>query len=257
MWKPAVLAIMLAACGAQLGDHAGGGQVDASGSGSGSGSGMPDAAGAVTPDAAPDAPACFNGRTVFLDFDGVTLTQAGTTDSTKNYAAWIGVTSAVIPQYQAGVANRATLIQNITDGVRATLSGYPVTVVTTRPAAGPYTMIAFGGTKTIVGSTYGYATSDHDCGDLVKSDVGWVSDTVPQTIVISTAVGTIGWALGLQGTTDVNDCMCGWASACSSTSNTCTLGTAQATGTSTSPATTCPGLTVQDEQAAFQTAFCQ
>jgi len=115
----------------------------------------------------------------------------------------------------------------------------------------------FGGTKTTVGTNYGYATGDHDCGDLVKNDVGWVSDTVPANIVVPVTVGTIGWALGLQGTTDTSDCMCGWANSCQWAGTTCTLGAQVATTPSNSPATTCQGMATQDETAAFHAAFCQ
>jgi hypothetical protein len=252
MWR-AFLAVFAISCGAHVDDSGGDGlTVDApsalppdasaiapgggSGSGSGSGSGT--------------TPACSS-RVVYLNFGGVTLTH-GATDSTTNSAAWIGVTTATVPAYGA-TAN----IASITSGVQSALSQFPVTVVTQRPTSGQYVMIAFGGTKTAVGTGYGYATGDHDCGDLVKNDVGWVSDTVPANIVVPVTVGTIGWALGLQGTTDTSDCMCGWANNCQWSGTTCTLHAQIATTSSNSPATTCAGLATQDETAAFHTAFCQ
>ncbi|MGE5184259.1 MAG: hypothetical protein ACM31C_19455 [Acidobacteriota bacterium] len=258
MWRAIVGLSLLAACnGAQLHDAI----VD------GGGGAKPDSSGTTAidaPSSSIDAPAdaattasCNNGRVVYLNFDGVTITQAATSDATQNLASWIGVTTANVPPYHSGNTNRAAQITNITTTVQSILSQYPITVVTTRPAAGPYVMIAFGGTNQTVGSNYTYATSYHDCGDLVKSDVGWVSDTVPNSIVANTAVGTIGWSLGLQGTTDSNDCMCAWASTCTPSSTPCTLGTNETTGTSKTPATTCPGLNPQNEQAAFHAAFCQ
>jgi hypothetical protein len=248
--------LFAAACNAQLGHSLvdagpGGASNDARGD-------TNDAPNPVAADAAADAaPTCSNGRVVYLDFDGQAITQATTTDATHNQARWIGVATANVPPYHLGNTNRNGQISNITTGVRAALAQFPITVVTTRPATGPYVMIVFGGSSNTVGTNYGYATGDHDCGDLVKSDVGWVSDSVPNSIVTNVAVGTIGWVLGLQGTIDPNDCMCGWATSCQWASSTCTLGTAEATGTSGSPATTCPGLNPQDEQAAFHTAFCQ
>lgn len=259
----ACLALLVAACnGAQLGS----GLVDAGPGGSnGGGVDAPDGTGVIIDapgggtmiDAPTTTASCNNGRVVFLNFDGVTITQGATTDATQNVASWIGVTTAKVPAYHATASNRNGQISNITAGVQAALAQFPITVVTTRPAAGPYVMIAFGGSSNTVGTNYGYATGNHDCGDLVKSDVGWVSDSTPNSIVANVAVGTIGWGLGLQGSTDPNDCMCGWAASCQWNSTTCTLGTNVTTGTSSSPATTCPGLNPQNEQAAFHTAFCQ
>ena len=256
MWRASI--VLLCACNAQLGhtlaDAGPGGsqQTDAPAGGT-----IVDAPGGNVMIDAPAAASCNNGRVVYLNFDGVTITQASTSDATQNHASWIGVTTANIPPYHATSSNRNGQISNITTTVQSILASYPITVVTTRPASGPYVMIAFGGTNQTVGSNYTYATSYHDCGDLVKSDVGWVSDTTPNSIVANTAVGTIGWSLGLQGTTDPNDCMCAWATHCTPNSTPCTLGTNQTTGTSLSPATTCPGLNPQDEHAAFDTAFCK
>jgi hypothetical protein len=250
--------LLLVACNARLGTP------------SGSNATIDDAASVPTrEDAAPiepmdapiaiDAPlaACFNGRVIYLAFEGVTLTQAATDDATQNHAQWIGVPTATVPPYHQGSATRAADITSVTDAVRTILSGFPVTVVTTRPTDGSYVLVALGGTKTTVGTTYGYATSYHDCGDLTKNDVAWVSDTVPATKVADYVVGAIGWALGLQGTNDPGDCMCEWANACVQSTAHCTLHGPIAVTASTSPATTCPGLTTQDETAAFHQAFCQ
>jgi hypothetical protein len=252
MWR-ALLAFVLVGCGASLDDSSSPQtMVDAPTS-----MNQADApSNANPPDAPADAPACFNGRVVYLNFDGAMLAQ-GATDSTRGQAAWIGVTSASVAPYKTGVANRATLIANITSGVQMALSQYPITVVTTRPTSGQYSMVVFGGSRTDVGTNYTYATGDHDCGDTVKNDVGWLSDAVPDNLVVPTTIGTIGWGLGLQGTQTTDDCMCGWANGCQPAGTTCSLHAHIATTTSSSPATTCAGLSTQDERAAFNTAFCQ
>jgi hypothetical protein len=212
-----------------------------------------------TDDADPSAPmSCSsNGRFVYLAFEGVTLVQATTDDATQNQAQWLGVATAVVPPFHQMSATRDQEIATITTNVSSILADFPITVVTTRPASGPYVLIAFGGTKATVGTSYGSATGNHDCGDLIKSDVGWVSDTVPTETVATHAVGAIGWVLGLQGTTDPGDCMCGWANGCVRGTSQCTLHGALPTTMSNIPATTCPGMTTQDEHAAFQQAFCQ
>ena len=212
----------------------------------------------------PDAPsggACGNHRMVYLSFEGVTLTYAATSDSTQNYASWINNTTSVVPPWHDGSGTRTTDIQTIVDGVKSRLANTPITVVTTRPASGPYVMVAFGGQKTgnggTVGTTYGGATNEHDCGDLVKNDIGWISDSPSVSYAQDLAIGAIGWGLGLNGTNDPTDCMCAWANNCSSANGACTLSSSIATTTSSSPATTCPNQNPQNEVAAFTTKFCQ
>jgi hypothetical protein len=252
MWRCALLASLAAGCGAQLSDGAADSSHPIVDAPPGT---QPDSSTPPIVDAPSAPPACANGRVVYLAFEGETITYAATTDATANQASWIGVNTANVPPYHQSNTNRNTQITNITNGVTAVLSSYPITVVTQRPTSGSYVMVVFGGSNQTVGSNYTYATANHDCGDVVKSDVGWVSDQVPNSIVVPTTIGTIGWALGLQGTNDPGDCMCGWATNCSP-SSTCTLGTNETTGNSLSPATTCPGLNPQNEQAAFQAAFC-
>jgi hypothetical protein len=208
-------------------------------------------------DGAPDAPAaCFNGRVVYLNFEGVSLTK-GTSDATQNRASWMNKPTGAAPAYRAGDGNRLTLIQQITDGITAQLSGFPVTVVRTRPATGPYVMIVFGGAAAQVGSDYGGAVNQLDCDDSEKSDVAWLSDNVGSVQRnVNFAVGAIGFGLGLTATSDPNGCMCGWANNCNSNNGApCRLSTTIARD----PAATqlCAGVTSQDEVAAFSTAFCE
>jgi hypothetical protein len=248
----AVIALV-AGCGAQLGTSSNNNQAQPDAS-NGSNSGPIVDAPVNSPDA-PAAPLCANNRVVYLSFEGETLTQ-GATDSTQNHVSWIGVATATVPAFRPGLTNRATEIQNIVDGVKSRLAGTPIQVVTTRPATGPYVMIVFGGSNQDVGSQYTYATSDHDCGDLVKNDVGWVSDAPSLSYVPDLVVGAIGWGLGLQGTNDPGDCMCGWANGCSSNPGACSLSPSIAT-TPSSGNTTCAGQNPQNEVAAFSTQFCQ
>ena len=104
---------------------------------------------------------------------------------------------------------------------------------------------------------YSYATNEHDCGDLVKNDVGWISDEPSVSYVQDLVIGTIGWGVGLNGTNDPTDCMCAWANNCDSAAGACTLSASIASTTSSSPATTCPNQNPQNEIAAFSTKFCQ
>jgi hypothetical protein len=258
MVKLLALLALVAGCEASLGsgDNNGGGGVDAAGSGSET---FFDAAVQQQMDAAP--PACANGRKVFLNFDGVTLTKAATTDATTNTVAWMTNTSAVVPAYHTGVAGRAAEITAITDGVKARLSALPLEVVTTRPASGPYVMVVMGGNNTTnggtIGSQYSFATADHDCGDTVKNDIAWVADLPAATYAPDLVVGGLGWAVGLNGTNDTSGCMCGWANGCAEDSAVaCTL-SASIASTTSSGNTTCPNQNPQNEIAALSTGFCQ
>lgn len=213
----------------------------------------------TTPDAANAA--CPNGRKVYLNFDGVTLARATTSDARTNQASWLTNTSAAIPPWHQGSGTRTSDIQTIVTGVKSRLAMTPIEIVTQRPATGTYVMVVFGGQRTsdggTVGTPYSLATNEHDCGDGVKADVGWVSDVASVSYAQDLAVGAIGWGLGLNGTTSPTDCMCGWANNCDSASGACTLSASIATTTSQSPATTCANQNPQNELAAFSTKFCQ
>ena len=256
MVKLVALLALVAGCEANLGSGDGNGTPDASGSGNGS---MFDAA--VQQQADAQAPACANGRKVYLNFEGVTLTQAATSDSLTNKAAWMTNASAVVPAYHTGVAGRDAEITSIVDGVKARLSALPLDIVTTRPTSGPYVMVVLGGNNTTnggtIGSAYSYGTSDHDCGDAVKNDVAWVADLPAVTYAPDLVIGAIGWAVGLNGTNDPNGCMCGWANSCAEASAVaCTL-SASIASTTSSGNTTCANQNPQNEIAALSTGFCQ
>jgi hypothetical protein len=240
------LALVLASgCGAQVNTHASNQTVDAS-----PGSSVNPVIDAPIPADAP-APTCANGRVVYLNFDGQMLVRGGTSDATTNTAAWLGGTSKTVPAFHpTGLTDRAGTIQTIVDSVKNELSATPIQVVTTRPSAGPYVMIVLGGSPSNVG-TNNDATTDHDCGDLVKSDLGWISDSFDPSVVPDVIMGTIGYGLGLDGTADQTDCMCGWENNCRYT-GACTLSMSIAT----SQLFTCQTGT-QNEVAAFTTLFCQ
>jgi hypothetical protein len=260
-----VLAVALFGCSATLGDdpigatvvdagdNGGGGGGSGSGSGSGNGSGS---GSGMQPDAG-TASACANGRKLYLNFDGVTLTRATPSDSTQNKVSWMSNATATVPPWHQGSGTRANDIATIVAGVKSRLSTLPIEVVTQRPASGPYVMVVFGGDRTIVGTTYSFATNEHDCGDLVKNDVGWISDEPNVSYTQDLVIGTVGWGVGLNGTNEPTDCMCAWANNCESASGACTLSASIASTNSSSPATTCPNQNPQNEIAAFSTGFCQ
>jgi hypothetical protein len=249
MRRAVVMTLALcAACEARIGATGDDNGVDASPTGDGSGS-----------DAAPgiDAPACFNGRVVFLSFEGETLTKGATSDATSNHASWMQITSGTAPPYHAGGSNRTAEIQAIVDGVTAQLSGFPIIVVTTRPTSGQYVMIVYGGTPQQVGSRFNGAVQQLDCGDATRNDVAWVADNVtPNQKIVNFSIGAIGFGLGLTATLTTTDCMCGWDNACiSDNTAACTL--TQGITRDPNANQKCNGLVSQDETTTFSAAFCQ
>jgi hypothetical protein len=250
-----VLVLLLAGCQARLGGHSVGGNDDvdaANGGGGGGGSGS-NAGGGV--DAAIDGPAaCASGRVVFLQFEGAALTQATTaSDATTNQAVWLGVGSATLPQFRPGATDRATQIADTVADIKTALAGFPdIAVVTTRPAAGPYFMIGFGGAHQTVNVPYTYAVNRLDCGDTAtKSDVAWVFEAAesPQRAA-NFAVGSLLFGLGATGTTNPNDCMCGWLTNCQASTNACTI------STSIDSAGGCSGVTNPVDETTYLAKFC-
>jgi hypothetical protein len=257
------IGLLALGCGARIGDsdQDNGFRTDAS-----SGGGNVDAANGSSSDASnaqPDAGnvACPNNRKVYLEFNGVTLTQAATSNALTNLASWINNGTSQIPSWRPNSGTRAQDIANVIAGVKSRLANTPIEVVMTKPTTGPFVMIVFGGARTAdggsVGTPWSGATNEHDCGDVVKSDIGWVAENVSIANAQDFAVGAIGWGLGLNGTTDPNGCMCNWANTCQSAAGACTLSASIASTTSLAPGTTCPNQNPQNEVAAFSTKFCQ
>ena len=220
--RAAYIALVAAGCSARLGAAS---QI---GGDAGSDSTSIDAA-TVTPldaGALDAANACASGRVVYLSFEGQTLTHAGTSDATANKASWLGVGSGTLAKFRPNAADRTTQIQAVVAGLTATVHTIAptITFVTTRPAAGPYVMVGFGGSKDDVGVPYTDAVSHLDCGDSNKSDVAWIFEAESSTIaVVNGAAGALAFGLGATGTTDPDDCMCGWLTDCVSSTIPCTF----------------------------------
>src|SRR5947207_1730169 len=177
--------------------------------------------------------------------------------ATHSLASWMTISPGTAPPYRLGAANRNALIAAITDGVRTQLSQFPITVTTARPLPGTsYVMIVFGGVRGDVGSNFGGGVNTLDCGDTRPNDLAWISDNVPAPqAAINTAIGAIGFGLGLTATTDPKDCMCSWDNGCQRDNTVpCKLGSPIARDPTANQL--CPDLTPQDEVAAFRTAFC-
>ena len=238
----------------EVGDDASGCGSDG-GSNNGDGGNGSDGSNTSTIDAPPDAMPCTS-TLVYLDFDGVTLTQAAT-DGTMNQASWLPNATAVIPQFQPTSNTRTQVMAAIKKDLQLSLGGFPVDVVTARPAAGSYTLVAIGGSEaTNVGFSSNFAAyAGYDCGNLIPNDVVWVTDSAllaPQDVA-DFIVGGIGLGVGLSGTTDVNNCLCSWGgTTCTPASTACTL------SSSITSMAHCSGEAEPENQvAAFEHTFCE
>ena len=224
----------------------------------GSGSSTGEDAGLVQSDAATAdaAVVCTQARSVYLNFEGQTLTKATASDATTNKAAWLNKATGTAPAFRANSGNRAADITQITNGITAALAAIPVDVVTTRPTTGAYMMVVFGGTAAQIGSDFGGAVQKLDCGNLVTSDVAWVADGVtPNQRVINFALGAIGFGVGLTATTETGDCMCGWDNQCQQSTAQCTFSASIARDPAANQL--CPNVTTQNEPQSLQQGFCQ
>jgi hypothetical protein len=239
------IAVGGAACSAQISD--GGSRLGATDAGAGGDA----SGGALT-----DATATCASRSLYLNFEGQTLTRAAVSDATRNEASWLLNATGTAPAYQAGNGSRDANIKNIVDRVTSQRAQFPITVVTQRPTSGEYMMVVFGGTATQVGSRFGIV-NELDCGDLHPNDVAWIADGIPAQRTINGVIGAIGFGLGLTATLDPKDCMCGWDNNCQSNNNTaCNLGAPIARDPAARQL--CPAAAAdQDEVATIRAAFCR
>lgn len=170
--------------------------------------GMPDAATickAPTTDAHP--PAAY---TVYLNFDGVTLTK-GDDDSRINQSGLPPNAMLVVPRYMPNDTEpvRQGRIDLIVGYVTRALAPYSVDVVTTRPATGDYEMMVIGGDPVTLGykaGTFSIAPGTCDAANrnrvAIEFDVNL--NAVQETYSVLSDLGSI---VGLTGTTRACDCM--------------------------------------------------
>jgi len=211
----------------------------------------------IAVDAPPDADLCRTHRVVYLNFGGDTLQQAATSDATVDEASWLGMSSGqasgTVAMWRPNQDDRTELMKDVVEAVETTFATVApaMTFVTTRPATGPYVMIGFGGSMDDVGVPYSTAVAKLDCSDTVKSDVGWVFENVASTTAAANyAAGAIGFGLGATGTTNPNDCMCGWLTDCTASASPCTF------SSTANAQIACAGETDPQDDVAILQGFC-
>ena len=185
---------------------------------------------AVAADAAPDAPlpdaspycqapandANQGHIVIFLNYEGVQLhpcSGAGCPDPTMDKTPLISGDGGVVPPFDSTIASRQQYLDQVTQAVQQAMAPYDVQIVTTRPASGPYAMIAFGGTCTAVSGMSCPNVAAIGPGGICtmpwSPQVALVFDTsgIPAVFASNLALFNIGTMVGLSCSTQQGNCI--------------------------------------------------
>jgi hypothetical protein len=200
--------------------------LSACGGGSGDDDGVaPDAQ--TPPDAGPPD-ADFSCNVVFLNFEGAALTP-GQDDATTDTSS-IVAGPETYPPFRAGDPDRIPKIEAVATQITDTLAPVGMTIVTTRPADGDYTMVMIGGESGDIGLADGVAgiAPFAGCGTLIprritmafEADNGNAFSLVHSANI---AIGSILVTLAVPTSDDPGDCLCWDAPGCTG-EVACTIG---------------------------------
>lgn len=160
-------------------------------------------------------------RTVYLNFDGVTLNATeNSDDATQNNSrilvGGIGAgNSATIPPFNPSALystegkTRAQIISQVVSEMYDSHAPYNVEFVTERPTSGVYSMVVFGGScQSVAGQSNCAGIALLDCGDFLGSNVTYVfPGGLRVGDLATTAAQEEAHAFGLSHTTDTTDIM--------------------------------------------------
>ena len=133
-------------------------------------------------------PYALGRRTIYLNFDGVSLDRSSFNDDARHNQSAIVASTMSIPKFDVGALNfdgglsREEVIQYTIDKLEDAYSALDVEFVTTRPADGNYHMIVFAGE----GSTCENTTGASSCAGIALRDC---SEVMPNNIVFVFAWG--------------------------------------------------------------------
>lgn len=117
-------------------------------------------------------------QTLYLNFDGATITKGDwAQNNAQTNTSFVPTQSSVqVPAFDHSPwgADRGQVIAAIVDGVRQDFADYQVTVTTTRPQSGDYTMVMMGGSPGNIGQQGGIGLAPLDNGNWNPSDIGFV-----------------------------------------------------------------------------------
>lgn len=176
-----------------------------------------------------DASAQPDGRahvttTIFLNFDGARLKNGYPSDARTNTTVYVRRPGVTVPPWRDGRPERAASVAAITERVRRVLAPYDIDIVTTRPLAGSYDMIMFGGQPAdLFGAGTMDLVSDNHCG--APSIISFVTEAATDDdVAASLTVAAIGSAHHIPETTAHGDCLCYQYDECRPLAGLCTIG---------------------------------
>jgi hypothetical protein len=158
---------------------------------------------------------------LFLNFESQDLTP-GAHDATLNTTPLI-TDAGTSPPWFDGAGTRDTLIMRVTDGVTSVLAPFDVEVTTTRPAAGPYTMMIMGGSPADLGLSGNFGSlAANTCVPGMENMTHLIFDQginpAIQTVVAAFAMGN-----GISTSATHGSCLCWGDPACEPRDALCTL----------------------------------
>lgn len=158
---------------------------------------------------------------LFLNFESQDLTPGGH-DAPLNTTPLITVAGTSPPWFD-GAGTRDTLIMRITDGVTSVMAPFDVEVTTTRPAAGPYTMMIMGGSPADLGLNGSYGSlAANTCVPGMENTTHLIFDQginpAIQTVIAAYAMGE---GISTSGTN--GSCLCWGEAACEPRDQLCIL----------------------------------
>lgn len=162
--------------------------------------------GAPQRDAGPDATTAAP-TVLYLAFDGATLTK-GTDDPVADVSLLIRPGGATVPPWRAAAPDRAARVAAVAAGVTAVLAPYNVDVVTTRPAAGPYDMVVFGGESLALFGAPGIVSFGGQRCDAIPHISFVLELAIDDADAASRAVGMVASNHFVPTTTTAGHCTC-------------------------------------------------
>ena len=170
-------------------------------------------------------------RTLYINTEGLTLAP-GSDDATMDKTSLIS-TATTATKWLANDAQRSTKIAALVTQIQTTLAAYNVSIVSTRPAAGPYDMVVItdstsqsfgfgagqGGASPVTCSTIPSAISL-----LFGSSYAGFTDVKLRNTFASYAIAQFGIDAHVPMSAKNQDCMCYAGQSCGPLTGPCTIG---------------------------------
>ena len=197
--------------------------------------------------------------TVYLSFDGETISPASGDDDAATNMSSIITMQKTVPAYLSGVANRDTTIASIVSETQARFAPFNVEVVTTRPTALDYFMIVYTGTPDVVfgsGANGVSAVTADPCMQTPAKPANpnsiafmfqsaATSDTYGPVERGNLSIPVVALTQNIAPTSQNGDCMCFAAASCGLPATECRIG---GPGTPVDVAHACSGATSTEDE---------